>query len=184
MSQEASYSLPQYPPEKWMSFIPDNIPLNNLKIPGTHNSGAGNNPYKKSMGKFANFAAQCNDLDIPTQFRRGIRYIDIRLKLEANDDLYIYHKIVKYNFTFSDVLKEISNFLDENPKECIIIRLHREDGDPGGTFYRKNISDEKFINTVVNNLKEFSDRERGFVKEILKIAIIIQTIQKRMITNI
>ena len=160
MIDDTNFTFPYNPPEKWMSFLSDSIPLSNLKIPGTHNSGTGSNPSKKLVSRVANFAAYCHTLDIPTQLRRGIRYIDIRLKLEPTDELYIYHKVVRYEITFPDVLNEISRFLDENPKECIMIRLHREDGDPGGKFYRNNVSDEMFINKIVNNLQEFSDRER------------------------
>lgn len=160
MLQDTNFSLPQYPPEKWMSFIPDNIPVSNLKIPGTHDSGTGCVPYNKIMNKMISFAAQCQDLDIPTQFQHGIRYIDVRLKCEKNGDLYFYHKILKYNVTFSDILNEISKFFDKNPSECILMRLHREDGDPGSKYHNDKISDEYFIDNVVKNLTEFSDRER------------------------
>ena len=153
--------FPHHPPEKWMSDIPDSIHINKLRIPGTHNSGTGSKPSKKFISKAANFAAYCHTLDIMAQLNSGIRYIDVRLKYEPNGELNVYHKVVRYDITFSDILNIISDFLTANSEECIMIRLHREDGDPGGTYRLNNVSDKMFVDALVANLHEFEEKERA-----------------------
>ncbi|OHT10806.1 1-phosphatidylinositol phosphodiesterase [Tritrichomonas foetus] len=140
-------------PQKWMELIPDSTPICKIKIPGTHNSGAGPNTAK-SISKMINFAAQCHGLDIKEQINQGIRYVDVRLKLD-NECLNIYHGMIKYNSSFSKVLQDISNFLRENPSEAIFMRIHREDSDIKAR--RKNISDEQFMSNLVNYLRQYEN---------------------------
>ena len=54
------------------------------------------------------------------QLEAGIRYFDIRISTKpGHDDLYIVHGL--YGLTVSSVLAEIKEFLDEHPKEVIMI---------------------------------------------------------------
>lgn len=152
-------SILNYPANKWMSFVDDDIKISQLRIPGTHNSGAGSNP-KHAFSKAIQFAAQCHTFDINSQLEMGIRYIDIRLKLDSDSNLNIYHGLIPYSLSLIDVLQIISNFFERNPTECVFVRLHREDGDPGGFEYRKSVSDEAFVGTLVNQLDQFVEIEK------------------------
>ena len=138
--------------EKWMSFLPDSIPICKIKIPGTHNSGAGENP-SNPLSNIVNFAAQCHTMSIEQQIYNGIRYIDLRIKLDRPDQLNIYHGYVKYNQNLNDIFAILQNFLTTNPSEAIFLRFHREDS---GSERRKKISDDEFMNIFISHLDRYS----------------------------
>src|SRR5262245_54674033 len=64
----------------WMSFIPDDISLTALSIPGSHDSATyaclGN-------GTFFNYCA-CQSMDFSEQLASGIRGLDIRIRYRNN----------------------------------------------------------------------------------------------------
>ena len=93
----------------WINCIDDNLPLNQINIPGSHDSGT------FDVGKLSNDAflnvvfkgltipyivstglsefAQTQDLDITEQLEKGIRYLDVRLSSDNNspNDLFLSH---------------------------------------------------------------------------------------------
>jgi len=93
----------------WMNCIDDNLPLNQINIPGSHDSGTfdvgklSNDaflnvvykgltiPYIASTG-LSEFA-QTQDLDITEQLEKGIRYLDVRLSSDnkSPNDLFLSH---------------------------------------------------------------------------------------------
>ncbi|KFH43042.1 1-phosphatidylinositol phosphodiesterase-like protein [Hapsidospora chrysogenum ATCC 11550] len=110
------------PYSRWMSRIPDAVNLTSLSIPGTHDT--------MTYALTADERLQCQNANLSTQLHAGLRYFDIRARLEA-DELRIYHADGYTGYTFTDVLLAMFNFLDENPSEALVMRL-KEEGKPIG----------------------------------------------------
>ena len=103
----------------WMSKLPSSLPLTALSLPGTHDSCA----YSSNLGVLA----KTQDWNLATQLEKGIRFLDIRCKLEGNK-LNLYHGPAYLNMTFDEVLKDCTKFLHDHPKETIVMSLKNEAG--------------------------------------------------------
>lgn len=113
----------------WMSHVDDNKYLDELSIPGTHDSGTcsvDNDTEPQSS------QAKCQQDYIPTQLLEGIRYFDIRLgKDDKNGDPGIDHgrcyllKKDGGHMHLSDVIGYFKTFLSEKPSEALIMLVSR-----------------------------------------------------------
>ena len=113
----------------WMSHVDDNKYLDELSIPGTHDSGTcsvDNDTEPQSS------QAKCQQDYIPTQLLEGIRYFDIRLgKDDKNGDPGIDHgrcyplKKDGGYMHLSDVIGYFKTFLSEKPSEALIMLVSR-----------------------------------------------------------
>lgn len=110
----------------WMKYVDDNKFLDELSIPGTHDSGTcsvDNDTEPQSS------QVKCQQDYIPTQLLEGIRYFDIRLG--KGDDPGIDHGIfylLKKDGNYlhlSDVIGYFKTFLNENPSEVLIMLASR-----------------------------------------------------------
>lgn len=110
----------------WMKYVDDNKFLDELSIPGTHDSGTcsvDNDTEPQSS------QVKCQQDYIPTQLLEGIRYFDIRLG--KGDDPGIDHgdyyllKKDAYFMHLSDVVGYFKTFLNENPSEALIMLVSR-----------------------------------------------------------
>lgn len=110
----------------WMKYVDDNKFLDELSIPGTHDSGTcsvDNDTEPQSS------QVKCQQDYIPTQLLEGIRYFDIRLG-KGNDpgichgDFYLFKKD-GYFMHLSDVIGYFKTFLNENPTEALIMLVSR-----------------------------------------------------------
>lgn len=110
----------------WMKYVDDNKFLDELSIPGTHDSGTcsvDNDTEPQSS------QVKCQQDYIPTQLLEGIRYFDIRLG--KGDDPGIDHGIfylLKKDGNYlhlSDVIGYFKTFLNENPSEALIMLASR-----------------------------------------------------------
>lgn len=113
----------------WMKYVDGNKYLDELSIPGTHDSSTcsiDNDTEPQTS------LAKCQQDYIPTQLLEGIRYFDIRLgKDDKNGDPGIDHGIcylLKKDGGFihlSDVIGYFKTFLSENPSEALIMLVSR-----------------------------------------------------------
>lgn len=103
----------------WMSHLDDETPINDIYIPGTHDSGA--------LYSFLGVSGKCQSYSIEEQLKMGVRFFDIRLQLRG-DELAVVHSFVDQKLSFDEVLDEIEEFLTKNPSEFIIISI-KEDAD-------------------------------------------------------
>ena len=87
-----------YPTNEWMKNVDDNKLINDLVIPGTHDSGLTHSIF--------DVAGKCQDMTIINQLNAGVRFLDIRLQLVKNE-LKIVHSFVDQDLDFFDVLKDI-----------------------------------------------------------------------------
>jgi 1-phosphatidylinositol phosphodiesterase len=111
---------------KWMSTLPDTLPLSAISIPGAHNA----HTYYRALP-----SVRCQVVDIKTQLEQGIRFLDIRVQpVHATDvtkkDLYLVHGAFPISLTgpkyFAPILQACYDFLSTNPSETILISLKRE----------------------------------------------------------
>ena len=110
----------------WMSHVDGNKYLDELSIPGTHDSGTcsvDNDTEPQSS------QVKCQQDYIPTQLLEGIRYFDIRLGKGDNPgichgDFYLFKKDGDY-LHLSDVIGYFKTFLSENPREALIMLASR-----------------------------------------------------------
>ena len=110
----------------WMKYVDDNKFLDELSIPGTHDSGTcsvDNDTEPQSS------QVKCQQDYIPTQLLEGIRYFDIRLG--KGDDPGIDHGIfylLKKDGNYlhlSDVIGYFKTLLNETPSEALIMLASR-----------------------------------------------------------
>lgn len=110
----------------WMKYVDDNKFLDELSIPGTHDSGTcsvDNDTEPQSS------QVKCQQDYIPTQLLEGVRYFDIRLGKGENPgidhgDCYLLKKDGNF-MHLSDVIGYFNTFLSENPKEALIMLVSR-----------------------------------------------------------
>lgn len=123
---------------QWMTNLPiplTKIPLNQLAIPGSHDSGAyyldpdtpispGQPAYIRRYGKILKSIiinwSLTQSYSISRQLNNGVRYFDMRPGyLESKNDFLFVHGV--YGHTISDLLNEMRAFLLSNPREVVII---------------------------------------------------------------
>ena len=110
----------------WMKYVDDNKLLDELSIPGTHDSGTcsvDNDTEPQSS------QVKCQQDYIPTQLLEGIRYFDIRLGKGDNSGIdhgsyYLLKKDGQF-LHLSDVIGYFKTFLNENPTEALIMLVSR-----------------------------------------------------------
>lgn len=110
----------------WMKYVDNNKFLDELSIPGTHDSGTcsvDNDTEPQSS------QAKCQQDYIPTQLLEGVRYYDIRLGKGENPGIdhgacYLLKKDGNF-MHLSDVIGYFNTFLSENPTEALIMLVSR-----------------------------------------------------------
>lgn len=144
-----------FDPVRWLSDLPDDLPISEINIPGSHNAAAVNTVRRTRW--------TCQDRTIPEQLNRGIRLLDIRLKpkkrrnrpigdqpdrtepdrtepgreptlnptREAYEFVTCHGRLGPFGAnefqSFESLLNECSTFLKANPRETIIITLQIDD---------------------------------------------------------
>lgn len=138
-----SFDLDKSIHTEWMARVPDQTSLASLSIPGTHDT--------ETFDLVNNTKFQCQNHDLRTQLRAGLRYFDIRGRLlidetasgeETAPVIGIFHAQMYTGYTLEDVLLTLFEFLDQHPTEGIIMRLKMEGTPvrrkPGGTFVEED----------------------------------------------
>ncbi len=110
----------------WMKYVDDNKYLDELSIPGTHDSStcSVDNDTEPQTS-----LAKCQQDYIATQLLEGIRYFDIRLGKGDNPGIdhgicYLLKKDGGF-IHLSDVIGYFKTFLNENPSEALIMLVSR-----------------------------------------------------------
>ncbi|KAK3956862.1 PLC-like phosphodiesterase [Pseudoneurospora amorphoporcata] len=124
---------------RWMTGLGDDLSINRLTIPGTHDSGAvSRTPY-----------VGCHMTTIQQQLENGIRYFDLRAGygfLSNKSKPVVHHAVysifarkpgthpldIRSHFDdleIEDVFKTFYEFLDKNPGEGLIVQIKRDNFD-------------------------------------------------------
>jgi len=128
---------------KWMKRVPAQMRMNEMSIPGTHDSMA----YK---GVLPTIYVICQDINLQNQLAHGVRFFDIRLGVK-DGKLGAYHgdkgdRVSFLNSYFSEIMYTFNKFLSSNPSEAVIFRYKWETGPKTG-FCR-------IFDTLINKYKQ------------------------------
>ena len=112
----------------WMATLPDETPLSELVIPGTHDSAT-------QYVQLAYFS-KCQALPIAGQLEAGFRYLDIRLgDADKTDFPRLMHGFTKCKssalgptLTLDAVLADCYAFLAQHPTETVLFAVKHEHG--------------------------------------------------------
>ena len=135
----------------WITNLNDKIYVQQLSIPGTHDSGTKDVTF--DLGRTQN-------LSIEDQFKMGIRAFDLRpaYRIWPYSEFYIYHGVTRTSYKFEDVLSYFKKQLAANPGEFVLIQMRHESEllpvsiDGVDTEKNTNKWDE-----IYNVLKKFDD---------------------------
>lgn len=128
--------------ENWMSYLDDNKKLTELTIPGTHDTCT----YRVG-GLY-----QCQTMNLETQFKSGVRFWDIRLKVK-NGKIYAYHGDKYLDITFDNILTTSSILIQQFPSECIIMSISHEGNQDNVELYDK-------LWPIIKNLNHWYKEDR------------------------
>ncbi|XP_074468851.1 1-phosphatidylinositol phosphodiesterase-like [Sebastes fasciatus] len=106
---------PKFLNPSWMDSIPDDQPLSEITMPGTHNT----------MALYGGVYAQCQTWSLASQLRAGVRFLDVRVR-HAKGNLTIHHWMVYQWAHFGHVLEGVTDFLREYPSETVLMRVREE----------------------------------------------------------
>ena len=127
---ERDYAVVPHEYLEEMAELDDGLPLSEITLPGTHNSGTQNTQFA--------FFAKCQGLGISGQLEAGYRYLDIRLGLdEESGKLILKHDFTNCKptalsnkaLTLSEVLRDCYAFLEAHPTEAVLFCVKHEYGD-------------------------------------------------------
>lgn len=149
--------------EHWMENLNEsikNIPLNQLTIPGTHDSGT-YQLYTDEIYNVDDFTgiaptiagpiiramAVTQNTDIYSQLVEGNRYIDLRFAKDNKGRIRIVHTV--FGNSADSIFDQIKRFLDSHPKEIVIIDIqHINNLSSSDELVLKNI----IMNTIGSHL--------------------------------
>jgi hypothetical protein len=129
----------------WCSRIPDNARINDLAIPGTHDSAAWTHHWNVP-GSPGTWAQRKN---ITEQLNLGIRVLDLRVGYASNNwtlgissFVGMFHGPIYVGTTLVSVLTEIDTWLGQNPQELVILVFQQQ-----GKSGQRDVADE--VGTMV-----------------------------------
>ncbi|KAK2921002.1 hypothetical protein Q8A73_000487 [Channa argus] len=106
---------PEFLNPSWMTRIPDDQPLSEVTMPGTHNS----------MALYGGVYAECQSWSLASQLRAGVRFLDIRVR-HTKGNLTIHHGVAYQWAHFGHVLEDVADFLRVYPSETVLMRVREE----------------------------------------------------------
>ncbi|XP_042291735.1 1-phosphatidylinositol phosphodiesterase [Thunnus maccoyii] len=106
---------PEFLNPSWMASIPDDQPLSEITMPGTHNT----------MALYGGIYAECQTWSLESQLRAGVRFLDIRVR-HVKGNLTIHHGVSYQRAHFGHVLVGVADFLSKHPSETVLMRLKEE----------------------------------------------------------
>uniref|UniRef100_A0A8C6S4Q3 Si:dkey-266f7.9 n=1 Tax=Neogobius melanostomus TaxID=47308 RepID=A0A8C6S4Q3_9GOBI len=115
--------FPEFLNPSWMSHLPDDQPLSEVTMPGTHNT----------MAVYGGIYAECQTWSLASQLRAGVRFLDIRLR-HVNGNLTIHHGVSYQRAHFGHVLEGVVAFLTEFPTETVLMRVKEEFSETGDIY--------------------------------------------------
>ena len=105
----------------WMEGLPDTMKACRVSIPGTHDSGTAG--VRFPMKHYA----RTQTMDLSEQWDAGIRFFDLRPKLE-DGTLRIYHGPADCHLGFEEAMLTIINKLEQHPTEFCVVMTNSAGG--------------------------------------------------------
>jgi len=107
--------------ENWMTGLPDTVKVCRVSIPGTHDSGTAGVRFP------VKHYARTQTMDLSEQWDAGIRFFDLRPKLE-NGTLRIYHGPADCHLGFEEAMLTIIGKLEQYPTEFCVVMTNSAGG--------------------------------------------------------
>lgn len=127
-----------YKNNEWMKNLSNQKSIDTISIPGTHDSAS----------FYGGDIVQTQSMSITDQLNSGVRFLDIRLR-HINNVFAIHHGSVFQKQFFGDILNQVSDFLQKNPSEFILMRVKKEHTEENNT--------RKFEDTFSEYVNKYSD---------------------------
>ena len=124
----------------WMAALPDEMPLCDIVLPGTHDSAT---QYVQLA-----FFSKCQSLSIAQQLEAGFRYLDIRLgdTEKGGDYPRLMHGFTNCKtgifggtLTLDAVLADCYAFLAQHPTETVLFAVKHEHGDTATADFQRTL---------------------------------------------
>ena len=131
----------------WMSGLSSSLRLDQVTLPGTHDSGAyalttefnSNDPAAQSLvdlglsasviGTFVCKFALTQTADLTVQLKGGVRYFDLRVDYDASSATFRLHHLL-FGDAVLPALQEMKTFLTANPSEIVVIEMSNMYAEP------------------------------------------------------
>ncbi len=123
----------------WMKYLPDEVFVAHVSIPGTHDTATG---YGFCAGPGGATYSQTQMARIDQQLDGGIRAFDIRPGTNSGK-LYCCHGSDVTNYTMEDAFKLFTDYLEAHPQEFFIIHLFKGNVDSADSTF-ENLIDNFF----------------------------------------
>ncbi|QBF34411.1 hypothetical protein EG856_00475 [Mycoplasmopsis phocirhinis] len=137
----------------WMSDISDNRSLFSLSIPGTHDSTMYNG--WGAAWFFGSLLAQTQTFSFEEQLKLGIRAFDLR----SQNDGQLVHGPATSHQTLEKAFASYAKFLQQHPREFIIVRVKDENFNVQNNAYASQAS--KIYRDVLNKYNEYLYNPEG-----------------------
>ena len=116
--------------QNWMSYLPDDVFVAHLSIPGTHDTttGHGFNSTGILTGSTHASQSQTQSVSLDDQLAGGVRAFDFRPGMMGSGDnryLNCNHGISPTKITMEEAFTKLTGFLDAHPGEFFVIHLFR-----------------------------------------------------------
>ena len=131
----------------WMANIKDDVLVNEIVMPGSHDAGS----YKMV------WLGETQQFTIDEQLQMGVRYFDIRVN-KKEDKYVIFHSIIN-GVEFLPILESIKNFIINNPTEVLLLDFQHFEGNSQNDVYNLITEYLYNYNLLVENNTELSDLE-------------------------
>lgn len=107
----------------WMAPLPEQLPISQVSIPGTHDSATFQMWPLPVSWEYMWAFGQTQDWDLPTQLAAGVRFFDLRVKADG----WLYHGPMACSLTLEAALQTCAAFLEEHPSEFLLLRIKDEE---------------------------------------------------------
>ena len=124
----------------WMADLDDDLRLNEIILPGTHDSGT---QYVQLA-----FFSKCQALSVGEQLEAGFRYLDIRLELMNDGSFHLKHGFTDCKtgplpwdeaLDLDAVLDQCCAFLKAHPTETVVFAVKQEHGDQAVSVFAESL---------------------------------------------
>lgn len=124
-------------PNIWLKKIKDEIRINQLAIPGTHDAAA----WTKYCGiPSSTPGTWAQRMDITEQLNLGVRVLDLRVgyatSLMGSSFIGMFHGPIYLDVTLQEVLTAVVNWIDQNQSEFVLL-IFQQQGKP----FQRDVSD-------------------------------------------
>jgi len=101
----------------WMGDLPDDTEINQISIPGTHDSAT----YGKNLG----IGVKTQTWSVKEQLEAGIRFLDIRVR-RTDNSWSLHHGAFYLGKQFGDIMDMVTGFLKQHPSEVVFMHIKND----------------------------------------------------------